>query len=499
MKSDDTDPAKSRARYAYIVVAAVLLVILSIRLINARLENQNQERAFIKQSLEQTQGALRRLNALEKRDITSINEVLLLVADCHLPNFMVDARNKAELNSFTARLDNLLAGNAFKPNDSIKSTDIAAAMERANPPLFLDVTLKSRYLKFFSSFWAPTFESNSLAYQWIATGWREYYACDGGGGAGRGAVMTLRPYITSPSSSARANIDEYDLITERLKNVEDLRTARTILVNELQRIRDYESTVIAASDDIMVYGLKIQPNELVVISAIALCVLQTIFFLYLNRENIKMNDTMASSTRAVIFPLFGSPADPGLGPIPKSTVEILERSVWAAYLALPPMLIATGALTRYDFTQSKYAWGERLFAPRLCDASLVIDYINLIALVFILCITWALTGPTRRGGLDVTANEGKARTKLTVTVALALFAITAYRWISVVGPYLCMNRYWGSIFENKWCAAVSIVEAMTFPGICLVAFLLSFHFRRRFIIVLSGSGLLLFFLSAFRF
>ena len=249
----------------------------------------------------------------------------------------------------------------------------------------------------------------------------------------------------------------------------------------------------------MVYGLRLQLNEFVAVAAIALCALQAMFFLYWNRENIKMNEARAGRTRVVIFPVFGSPADPASGPIPKSTVEILERTVWATYLAFPQILIATGVLTRYDFTQSKYAWGERLFAPRLCDASLVIDYINLIALVFILCITWALTDATRRGGwLYANPNGGKARTKLTVTVALALFTITAYCWLSVVSPYLDMNKYWGSIYEDKWCVAASIAESMAFPGICLVAFLLSFHFRRRFVIALSCSGLLLF-LSEFRF
>jgi len=182
----------------------------------------------------------------------------------------------------------------------------------------------------------------------------------------------------------------------------------------------------------------------------------------------------------------------------RSTVDILERSVWAAYLALPPILIATGALTRYDFTRSEYAWGARLFAPRLCDASLAIDYINLIALVFILYITWALTSPTQQSGwLDADPSGGKARPKLTVTVALTVFAITAYCWFSMARPYLDMNKYWGSIYESKWCIAASVAQSVSFPGICLVALVLSFHFRRRFLFLLSGSGLLLF-VTAFR-
>ena len=211
---------------------------------------------------------------------------MLMAAGCHLRNFTADVHNKTELelNSFTARLVDVLAGKELQPNELIRSTDIAAAMEKANPPPFLDATLKPLYLQLFYTFWAPTFESNSLAYQWMATGWAEYGACDGGGGAGSGAVITLRSYTKSQSHPAGTNIDEYDLITERLKNAEDFRTARTILVNELQRIRDHESTLTAASDDIMVYGLRLQLTELVGFAALALCALQAMFFLYWKRE-----------------------------------------------------------------------------------------------------------------------------------------------------------------------------------------------------------------------
>lgn len=479
---------KTRNRYSYAVVSVGFVVLLSIWLLNTTLIEEKRQLEKRETWAYQVNSMIQRLENLERRDRWVTSEAIKT-------QFLVRAsrteaavwRDQENFASDIAREISLLTAKT----GTLNTRDIESVLNMdERSARLMDEDTKHRIKQILLWLWSKSVWPHQLSVQWVVMGTFPSGEGDGGGGSGSASI---RSYI-GRMEWRHTEVPRREIISRRLLLTERFPTAKEILLSELQSA--WERAELRSDDvtktDVAPYGMRLGLNEVPVVGAQALVLLQVIFFILWNKDKSEVGNAKHGS-RYFDFPAFGSPPDPLDGPPINSLAQVLERTIWALYLILPVCVVAVGILTRYDFTFSpgEKFWPSLILAPRGCDVSLGIDYLHIGALALALGVTWGLTAP--RNDLNKINRRRAPKRILTIgTIALVLVAGIGYRWLSVSGffrqprfPDASSAWYYG---ECIWSPGGSLLFATIWAGTLIC----SIYYRRRFMAGISLLGLALF-------
>ncbi len=480
--SEEVDILKSRSRYAYAVLALALFILGSVWILNSGLTTQKYEHDVFQSRGAALKDMINRLNDIENRTNDVIEKYIqgeLRSRNVFGPSNGIPESIRLDISAFSRRLAQNLDSRAAQAND-LRERDVGKALELAAPPHWLDLASRRVLQQGLTGLFWPAPAMSWKGVVWVVEGQFPPYEGDAGGDAGEYRGPHISPYIDRLAEYRRSQ-PEQDFLSQKLRTAQDFREARAILASEWQKAweRADASLLNPPGSAISTYGVKLDLNDILAIAALALAMLQSVFFVYWSKD-------AAASNRLPIFPAFAAPSDPLARPAPKSLAEVLERLIWAVYLILPPAILAIGFLARYDLTiyGSKEAWSSRLFAPRHCDLSLVLDYVHLATFALVMAVTWGLTSDRR--GQPIIGGQGSVdkRGVWTAIVALVLTTAIIYRWVTLAlwGKY---GAYWSAD-----CSVAVVAESLFFPLVCLVTAVLAIQMRMVFMCCLSLFGLL---------